>query len=110
MQALRLTRPTHPRLALRRLTTAASSASTSTAASAPLLIPLSNVEAQWEKLSKADQATVQNQLEEIQKKDWKVLSVDEKKAGACLRVALLLERCSLTARRFFFFFSFFSFL
>ncbi|KAF8126025.1 cytochrome c oxidase subunit IV family [Boletus edulis] len=29
----------------------------------------------------ADQATVQRQLEEIQKKDWKSLSVDEKKAA-----------------------------
>lgn len=76
MQALRVARPT--RLALRRLTTAAPTASSS---SAPLLIPLNNVEAQWEKLSKSDQTTVQRQLEEIQKKDWKALSLDEKKAG-----------------------------
>jgi cytochrome c oxidase subunit 4 len=80
MQALRVARPAQ-RLALRRLTTAAPAASTSTSASAPSLIPLSNVEAQWEMLSKTDQATVQTQLEEIQKKDWKSLSVDEKKAG-----------------------------
>ncbi|KAF8552895.1 cytochrome c oxidase subunit IV [Imleria badia] len=80
MQALRVAR-TH-RLALRRLTTAASSASsTSTSPNAPLLIPLSNVEAQWEKLSKSDQATVQRQLEDVQKKDWKSLSLDEKKAA-----------------------------
>ncbi|KAF8447240.1 cytochrome c oxidase subunit IV family [Boletus edulis BED1] len=46
-----------------------------------VVIPLSNVEAQWEKLTMADQATVQRQLEEIQKKDWKSLSVDEKKAA-----------------------------
>lgn len=85
MQALRLTRPTH-RLALRRLTTAAPAASASTTsarANTSSLIPLSNVEAQWEKLPKADQATVQGQLEEIQKKDWKTLSLDEKKAGVC---------------------------
>ncbi|KAG8217996.1 COX4, subunit IV of cytochrome c oxidase [Butyriboletus roseoflavus] len=83
MQVLRLTRPTH-RLALRHLATTAPSASTSTAsASSSSLspIPLSNVEAQWEKLSKTDQATVQRQLEEIQKQDWKSLSVDEKKAA-----------------------------
>ncbi|KAH0826939.1 COX4, subunit IV of cytochrome c oxidase [Lanmaoa asiatica] len=80
MQALRLTRPTQ-RLALRRLTTAAPSTSASTTSANALPIPLSNVEAQWEKLSKTDQATVQGQLEEIQKKDWKLLSVDEKKAA-----------------------------
>jgi len=80
MQALRVARPAQ-RLALRRLTTAAPAASTSASASAPSLIPLSNVEAQWEMLSKTDQATVQTQLEEIQKKDWKSLSVDEKKAA-----------------------------
>ena len=47
------------------------------------VIPLSNVEAQWEKLSKDEQRIVHRQLEEIQKKDWKALSIDEKKAGAC---------------------------
>lgn len=84
MQALRVAQRPIPRLALRRLTTATSSASSSPSAhsSQPsLIIPLSNVEAQWENLSKADQATVHRQLEEIQKKDWKALSVDEKKAG-----------------------------
>ncbi|KAN0076747.1 COX4, subunit IV of cytochrome c oxidase [Tylopilus felleus] len=81
MQALRVVRPAQ-RLALRRLTTAAPSSTTSSSAtSAPLLVPLSNVEAQWEKLSVADRETVQRQLEEIQKKDWKSLSVDEKKAA-----------------------------
>ncbi|KAI9574112.1 COX4, subunit IV of cytochrome c oxidase [Boletus coccyginus] len=79
MQALRVARPAQ-RLALRRLTTAAPSAP-ATSANAPSLVPLSNVEAQWEKLSKSDQATVQSQLEEIQKKDWKALSLDEKKAA-----------------------------
>ena len=29
-----------------------------------------------------EKATVHEQLEELQKKDWKVLSIDEKKAGA----------------------------
>lgn len=89
MQALRLARPT--RHLARRLTTAAAStpsASSSGGAGAPLAVPLSNVEAQWEKLTKADRETVQRQLEEIQKKDWKTLSVDEKKAGAFRFVAL----------------------
>ena len=89
MQALRVARPAQ-RLALRRLTTAAPAASTSASANAPSLIPLSNVEAQWERMSKTEQATVQRQLEEIQKKDWKSLSVDEKKAGmsTCLSVSV----------------------
>lgn len=45
------------------------------------VIPLSNVEAQWEKFSAEEQAQVYTQLEEITKKDWKTLSIDEKKAG-----------------------------
>ncbi|KAF8835767.1 COX4, subunit IV of cytochrome c oxidase [Paxillus ammoniavirescens] len=79
MQAIRLARP---RLSVRRLTTTAN-ASTSTPSPAPVssVIPLSNVEAQWEKMSKSEQATVHRQLEEIQKKDWKLLSIDEKKAA-----------------------------
>ena len=87
MQALRLARP---RVALRSISgtrsiaatanasqTAAASASTS---SQPA-IPLSNVEAQWERLSSDEQYQVHRQLEEIQKKDWRSLSIDEKKAG-----------------------------
>ncbi|KZT43994.1 cytochrome c oxidase subunit IV [Sistotremastrum suecicum HHB10207 ss-3] len=45
------------------------------------IIPLSNVEAQWEKLSSDEQLTVHQQLEALQKKDWKELSIDEKKAA-----------------------------
>lgn len=59
-----------------------------TATSSPtsqVVIPLSNVEAQWEKLTSDEQLTVQQQLEDLQKKDWKTLSIDEKKAGAYLR-------------------------
>ena len=44
-------------------------------------VSLSNVEAKWTKLSEEDQAAVHEQLEVIQQKDWKELSVDEKKAG-----------------------------
>lgn len=88
MQALRLARP---RISLRtvsgvRTVTAAANSSaahaapqTTTVASA---IPLSNVEAQWERLSSEEQLSVHQQLEDVQKRDWKSLSVDEKKAGA----------------------------
>jgi len=46
------------------------------------MIPLSNVEAQWEKLNTEEQLTVHRQLEQLQKRNWKELSLDEKKAGA----------------------------
>jgi cytochrome c oxidase subunit 4 len=95
MQALRLARPRAPPrqyLIARGLATTANpslaASSTSSASSAATtiksqqsIIPLSNVEAQWEKLSKEDQVTVHSQLEALQKKDWKTLSIDEKKAG-----------------------------
>ena len=89
MQALRLARPALARrtanvAAVRRISATATQASAAaihptTNASA---VPLSNVEAQWERLSAEEQLTVHQQLEEIQKKDWKALSIDEKKAGA----------------------------
>jgi cytochrome c oxidase subunit 4 len=47
-------------------------------------IPLSNVEAQWATLSPAEQTAVHQQLEELQRKDWKTLSLAEKKAGASI--------------------------
>ncbi|KZT09684.1 cytochrome c oxidase subunit IV [Laetiporus sulphureus 93-53] len=85
MQALRLARP---RVALRPLvrsiaaTANAPNTAASPAASAPSsAISLSNVEAQWEHFSPDEQLTVHQQLEEIQKKDWKTLSIDEKKAA-----------------------------
>lgn len=43
-----------------------------------------NIEASWKSLSKEEQYGVFRQLEELQRKDWKELSVDEKKAGKCL--------------------------
>lgn len=87
MQALRLARP---RVSLRTVSGARTIAATANSAAhaAPQTtttasaIPLSNVEAQWERLSSEEQLTVHQQLEEIQKRDWKTLSVDEKKAGA----------------------------
>ncbi|KAI0034523.1 cytochrome c oxidase subunit IV family [Vararia minispora EC-137] len=44
-------------------------------------IPLANIEAQWERMGKEDQAAVFEQLEELQKKNWKELSLAEKKAA-----------------------------
>lgn len=44
-------------------------------------IPLSNIEAQWALLSPDEKTSVADQLEELQKRDWKLLSGDEKKAG-----------------------------
>ncbi|KAK1230026.1 Cytochrome c oxidase subunit 5B, mitochondrial [Marasmius sp. AFHP31] len=94
MQALRLARPTARLLqsqATRTLATTANPshvASASHASPAPTrvnkqssIIPLGNVEAQWENMSVEDKTTVHEQLEEIMKKDWKEMSVDEKKAA-----------------------------
>ncbi|OBZ65728.1 Cytochrome c oxidase polypeptide 5, mitochondrial [Grifola frondosa] len=47
------------------------------------VIPLHNVEAQWERLSADEQLTVHQQLEEIQKKDWKT-PVHRRKEGWCV--------------------------
>ncbi|KAJ7126569.1 cytochrome c oxidase subunit IV-domain-containing protein [Mycena crocata] len=44
-------------------------------------IPLSNIEAQWSMLSSDEKTSVAEQLEELQKRDWKSLSGDEKKAA-----------------------------
>jgi len=71
--------PPHPTSAASPSYSSLSSSSSS--ASSSSVIPLSNVEAQWEKLSKEDQLIVHQQLEELQKKDWKTLSLDEKKAA-----------------------------
>ncbi|PSS31087.1 hypothetical protein EW026_g2893 [Hermanssonia centrifuga] len=87
MQALRLARP---RTSFRALNVAGVRSLTATAHSshaspAPTtvssVIPLSNVEAQWERLSSEEKLSVHQQLEDIQKKDWKTLSLDEKKAA-----------------------------
>jgi cytochrome c oxidase subunit 4 len=44
-------------------------------------IPLSNIEARWELMTGEDKLSVHEQLEALQVKDWKELSLDEKKAG-----------------------------
>jgi hypothetical protein len=48
-------------------------------------VPLGNIEAQWDRLSAPEQAAVYGRIEELQRGDWKTLSMDEKKAGAYLR-------------------------
>ncbi|THH29086.1 hypothetical protein EUX98_g5100 [Antrodiella citrinella] len=89
MQALRLARPRAIRPTAAVLvhargvaaTANASSSSTTSSTSAASVVPLSNVEAQWETLNSQDQLAVHQQLAELQKKDWRTLSVDEKKAA-----------------------------
>jgi cytochrome c oxidase subunit 4 len=90
MQALRLTRTAALRPALvaqrRCLATATanhvdvSASAQSSTRVAP--IPLSNVEAHWERLSSEEKVALHDQLELVQQKDWKELTLDEKKAGA----------------------------
>ena len=53
-------------------------------------IPLSNVEAHWERLGSDEKVALHEQLELVQQKDWKELSLDEKKAGAYKFVACCL--------------------
>ncbi|KAK4684144.1 cytochrome c oxidase subunit 4, partial [Tremellales sp. Uapishka_1] len=73
-----------PLAPLRQVRLASSSASpvtvtsTRSNASAPLL---ANIEASWKGLAAEEQYEVYQQLEELQKKDWKELSIDEKKAA-----------------------------
>ncbi|KAG0740807.1 hypothetical protein G6F57_002644 [Rhizopus arrhizus] len=44
-------------------------------------VSVQNIETRWKTLSAAEQNTIAKQLEEAQKGDWKVLSLDEKKAA-----------------------------
>lgn len=85
MLSLRVLRSrAHLRSVARLATTAAhpTVTRTSSPSSAEAVIPLSNVEAQWERLTADEQLIIHRQLEELQKKDWKALSLDEKRAGA----------------------------
>jgi TRAP-type C4-dicarboxylate transport system substrate-binding protein len=49
---------------------------------------LGNIEASWKDLSAEEQHEVYQQLGEIQKKDWKELTTDEKKAGEFRRLSI----------------------
>ncbi|GAA5884027.1 hypothetical protein JCM16303_001365 [Sporobolomyces ruberrimus] len=44
-------------------------------------VALNNIEASWKTLTPAEQEQTFKHLEELQKKDWKELSLDEKKAS-----------------------------
>jgi len=94
MQAavLRLARPTaslRRAVVLRPFATAtANPAHVAGATSAPASvtpktanIPLNNIEQHWSKLSEDEQSTLYDELQELQKKDWKQLTLDEKKAS-----------------------------
>lgn len=50
---------------------------------------LPNIESHWTKLSNEQQYSVYKQLEEVQRKDWKDLSINEQKGGTYLRAFLL---------------------
>ena len=82
------------RIVRRGLATAAAhpphaGSSTSHVTAATSAIPLSNVEAQWATLSPSEQTAVHQQLEELQRKDWKTLSLAEKKAGTSYTMSSL---------------------
>ncbi|KAI9636050.1 cytochrome c oxidase subunit V [Dioszegia hungarica] len=85
MSILRSLPRTLPRVATPAIRSYASAASPSISvtstrsnASAPAL---ANIEASWKSLPAEEQFEVYQQLEELQKRDWKELSVDEKKAA-----------------------------
>ncbi|KAG8933312.1 Cytochrome c oxidase subunit 5A [Tulasnella sp. 417] len=80
MNTLRVARTLQSRgLASSQMLTRAASTTTTSAASS--VIPVSNIEAQWETLTSKEQTEVYEQLLEAQKRDWKTLSIDEKKAA-----------------------------
>ncbi|CAK5263005.1 unnamed protein product [Mycena citricolor] len=87
MQSTHMLRPVLRAQAQRRcLATATMSHASSSSAPAAeskraAAIPLSNIEAQWALLTPDDKSSVADQLEELQKRDWKLLSSDEKKAA-----------------------------
>lgn len=84
MNTLRVARTLQSQaLASSRMLVRAASTTTHTSA-ASSVIPVSNIEAQWETLNNKEQTEVYEQLLEAQKRDWKTLSIDEKKAGKCL--------------------------
>ncbi|ORY44277.1 cytochrome c oxidase subunit IV-domain-containing protein [Leucosporidium creatinivorum] len=68
-QLATVTRASSSRMAARSLSTS------------PSAVSLSNIEASWKSLTPAEQESTFKALEELQKKDWKELSLDEKKAS-----------------------------
>jgi hypothetical protein len=89
MQALRLAHSSalRPALAAQRRCIATATANhvdiPASASSTPVApVSLSNVEAHWGRLSSDEKVALHEQLELLQRKDWKELSLNEKKAGA----------------------------
>ncbi|KAG8899129.1 Cytochrome c oxidase subunit 5A [Tulasnella sp. 403] len=83
MSSMRVARTLNPR-AISSRTARCSFATTHpapTSSQAQSMIPVSNIEAQWETLNNKEQLEVYQQLLDAQKRDWKTLSIDEKKAG-----------------------------
>jgi hypothetical protein len=97
MHAARLVCPI--RAANRQFSRSLATATATTTRVHDTVIPLSNVEAQWDKMTADEQLTVHQQLEELQKRDWKTLSLDEKKAGAYTRLFLEIFLYRLTRTR-----------
>ncbi|KAK0211288.1 COX4, subunit IV of cytochrome c oxidase [Desarmillaria ectypa] len=85
MQVLRLAprtlRPLQYTAARCVATTPSAADISASSSSAPTTIPLERVEALWDTISIEEKAALRSQLAEIQKKDWKQLSVEEKKAA-----------------------------
>lgn len=85
MQVLRLVprtlRPLQYSAARCVATTANAADISASSSSAPTAIPLGRVEALWDTISIEEKAALRSQLAEVQKKDWKQLSIEEKKAG-----------------------------
>lgn len=50
-------------------------------ASGESIIPISNIQAQWETMTEEERSVVHEQLEELQSRDWRSLSLDEKRAA-----------------------------
>ncbi|KAK0439540.1 COX4, subunit IV of cytochrome c oxidase [Armillaria borealis] len=85
MQVLRLVprtlRPLRYSAARCVATTANAADISASSSSAPTAIPLGRVEALWDTISLEEKAALRSQLAEVQKKDWKQLSIEEKKAA-----------------------------
>jgi cytochrome c oxidase subunit 4 len=81
MASVALRRSAATLITARRLASTTAAHPSTASSSTPSIIPLSNVEAQWEHISRDEQIQVHRQLEALQKKDWKTLSIDEKKAA-----------------------------
>ncbi|KAK0196510.1 COX4, subunit IV of cytochrome c oxidase [Armillaria mellea] len=85
MQVLRLAprtlRPLRYSAARCVVTTANAADISASSSSAPTTIPLGRVEALWDTISLEEKAALRSQLAEVQKKDWKQLSIEEKTAA-----------------------------